>query len=71
MKTLGKGENVGYQHFLLFSQCFERTFYSGLLKSGLCGIDLRLIYVPGNPLSAQTNYEKMTSQYASKTDIAM
>ena len=24
-----KGENAGYQHFLLFPQCFERGFSSG------------------------------------------
>ena len=27
-----KGENAGYQHFLLFSQCFQRAFYPGPLK---------------------------------------
>ena len=29
---LGKGENVGYQHFLLFLQCFPKGFSAGLLK---------------------------------------
>ena len=24
-KTVGKGENAGYQHFLLFLQCFPKT----------------------------------------------
>ena len=27
-----KGENAGYQHFLLFPQCFQKAFYPGLLK---------------------------------------
>ena len=27
----GKGENAGYQHFLLFQQCFQNTSFSGLL----------------------------------------
>ena len=27
-----KGEIAGYQHFLLFPQCFQRAFYSGSLK---------------------------------------
>ena len=27
-----KGENAGYQHFLLFPQCFRMPFLSGLLK---------------------------------------
>ena len=31
---VGKGENAGYQHFLLFLQCFPKAFYwySGSLK---------------------------------------
>ena len=24
---VGKGENVGYQHFLLFSQCFQKASF--------------------------------------------
>ena len=28
----GKGENVGDQHFLLFSQCFQKASFSGSLK---------------------------------------
>ena len=28
---VGKGENAGYQHFLLFSQCFKRPL-KGLVK---------------------------------------
>ena len=31
---VGKGENAGYQHFLLFQQCFQKAFCSRLLKSG-------------------------------------
>ena len=26
---LGKGENAGSQHFLLFPQCFQKAFYTG------------------------------------------
>ena len=29
---LGKGENAGYQYFLLFPQCFQKPSSSGLLK---------------------------------------
>ena len=32
----GKGENAGYQHFLLFPQCFQKASFSGSLKSGSC-----------------------------------
>ena len=29
---VGMGENAGYQHFLLFPQCFQKISFSGLLK---------------------------------------
>ena len=29
---LGKGENAGYQHFLLFPHCFQKLFFSGSFK---------------------------------------
>ena len=29
-----KGENAGYQHFLLFPQCFQKASFSGFLKVG-------------------------------------
>ena len=27
--NVGKGENAGYQHFLLFPQCFQKATFSG------------------------------------------
>ena len=33
--TVGKEENAGYQHFLLFPLCFPNLSYSGLLKVGI------------------------------------
>ena len=30
--TVGKGENAGYQHFLLFPQCFQKPSSLGSLK---------------------------------------
>ena len=30
-----KGENAGYQHFLLFPQCFQKDSYTGSLKIGI------------------------------------
>ena len=30
-----KGENAGYQHFLLFPQCFLKAFFSRSLKVGI------------------------------------
>ena len=29
---VGKGENVGYQHFLLVPQCYQQVSYTRLLK---------------------------------------
>ena len=34
-KVLGKGENAGIQHFLLFPQCFQKAFTSRSLKVGI------------------------------------
>ena len=34
---VGKGENAGYQHFLLFPQCFLKTSFVGSKRLGLCG----------------------------------
>ena len=33
--SVGKGENAGYQHFLLFPQCFQKPSLSGSLKVGI------------------------------------
>ena len=33
--VMGKGENAGYQHFLLFPQCFQTASFSGSLKVGI------------------------------------
>ena len=35
--TVEKGENAGYQHFLLFPQYFPKASFLSRLKSGLCG----------------------------------
>ena len=32
---VGKGENAGYQHFLVFPQCFQKASFSGTLKVGI------------------------------------
>ena len=31
----GKGENAGYQHFLLFPQCFQKATFQESLKVGI------------------------------------
>ena len=32
---VGKGENVAYQHFLLFQQCFQKLSFPEVLKVGI------------------------------------
>ena len=32
---VGKGENAGYQHFLLFQPCFQKASILGSLKVGI------------------------------------
>ena len=32
---VGKGENAGYQHFLLFPQCFQKASISRSLNVGV------------------------------------
>ena len=35
---VGKGENAGYQNFLLFPQCFQKVTFSGSLKVRDCAV---------------------------------
>ena len=53
---VGKGENAGSQHFLLFPQCSQKDSSSGRSKSELCGKELNKYYCQTktkifNPLS--------------------
>ena len=34
-KNMGKWENAGYQHFLLFPQCFQKLSFPEVLKVGI------------------------------------
>ena len=43
---VGKGENVGYQHFLLSPQSFQKTSLLGLLKVGI--VWYRINSLPNN-----------------------
>ena len=33
--NVGKGENAGFQHFLLFPQCFQKASFLGSLRVGI------------------------------------
>ena len=40
---VGKGENVGYQHFFPFLQCFQKLSSKGLYKVGIVWYTVNLI----------------------------
>ena len=42
---VGKGENAGFQHFLLFPQCFQQT---SSLRSSKVGIVWERVKIPSN-----------------------
>ena len=44
VKIVGKGENAGDQHFLLFPQCFQKALFRAVFESGLCGKGLTLYH---------------------------
>ena len=42
---LGKGENAGYQHFLLFPTCFQKASTEMVVKSRDCvGKSLKVVF---------------------------
>ena len=42
--TVGKGENAGYHHFLLFPQCFQEASSTlGLLKVGVVWLRVKAL----------------------------
>ena len=48
---VGKEENVGYQHFLLFLQCFHKTFLKGSLKPGVVWLRVLILLQTGSVTS--------------------
>ena len=36
---VGKGENAGYQHFLLFPQCFPKALFHRVVESRDCVVE--------------------------------
>ena len=44
---VGKGENAGYQHFLLFPTTFQKASSSGLLKVGIVWERVNLLIIRG------------------------
>ena len=53
---VGKEENAGYQHFLLFQQCFQKTFFLKWCQMwSLCGEVLRPFFNGFKELHCQGN----------------
>ena len=40
---VGKGENAGYQHFLLFLQCFQKASFKEVLNVRIAGKGLKAL----------------------------
>ena len=47
--TVGKGENAGYLHFLLFLQCYPKSSSLGLLK-----VSINYLHVPNKKIQDWT-----------------
>ena len=56
---VGKGENAGYQHFLLFLQCLQKTAFTEPLKGLLC----QMHHLLAEELSINSDYKIPTSTY--------
>ena len=52
-----KEENAGYQHFLLFPQCFQKPSISGSLKVGLCGKELKILWEEEKMMLTRTYFQ--------------
>ena len=58
-----KGEYAGYQHFLLFPQCFQKASFPGPLKEGTIGKELKNIME--KPLSKHCGKRKNWNRISS------
>ena len=59
-KIVGKEENAGYQHFLLFPQCFQKAFYLGYLGPLKVGIwQQRVNPFPNKPWFSRVCYTSL------------
>ena len=52
---VGKGENAGYQHFLIFPQYFQKAPLSRSLKFGTVGY--RVDFLPNNKISVRMKFK--------------
>ena len=71
---LGNGENVDYQHFLLFSQCFQKATFSGLSKEELCGKNLKLNLVnpfPNKPWFLHVCFSRLPKTLREKEKLLL
>ena len=52
---VGKGENAGYQHFLLFSQSFQKASFFKVVKSRDCVVKSSFFNTQLKVLTTLTN----------------
>ena len=68
---VGKGENADYQHFLVFSQYFQKAFSLGVLKIRLCGNELTLHQTTIFWTRPNSKHLHMTNQHVAKIVISV
>ena len=56
--TVGKGENAGYQHFLLFPQVFSKAFFFRVIKSRDCVVKCKFVEIIDHSLYRWTMIER-------------
>ena len=69
---MGKGENAGYQHFLLFPQCFQEASFSGLLNIGIVWQRVKCFFCdsPGIFKHSQSITKAYLTEISDKADHA-
>ena len=55
----GKGENSGYRHFLLFSQCAQKSISMGLLELGIVWVKVKHFILPYTLSSIYTHFNTL------------
>ena len=56
-KIVGKGENAGYQHLLLFLQCFQKASFQGSLITGIVWERVKTPLDSSNPPISESKFK--------------
>ena len=75
-----RGENAGYQHFLLFPQCFQKASFQGSLKVRIKVLCIKVVktqdcvvksydfFQDPTPKAAKPNSQTLCNQRGSRSD---